>query len=85
MQFEQQTFLLQIAERLAHGDAAHSESAAQFVFGRHLRMRRIRAVENALAQRVLDLRVQRKRGDRGGSSVGAQRYESRFRHRSNLL
>ncbi|MNS70438.1 hypothetical protein D3C72_1037810 [compost metagenome] len=44
---EDQPFLLQIAERLAHGDAADLEQRAELAFGRHLAVLRVFAVENA--------------------------------------
>ena len=64
VQLEQQSFLLEIAERLAHRDAADVEHRAEFVLGRHPAVRRIGAVQNACAQRVLDLHVERGRRQR---------------------
>ena len=64
VKFENEAFLLQIAERLPHGDAADVEHRAEVVFGRHLGMGCIRAIENARAQRRLDLLVERSGGKR---------------------
>ncbi|MNI79421.1 hypothetical protein D3C73_1358760 [compost metagenome] len=49
---EDEPFLLQIAQRLAHGDAADLEQGAQLAFGRHLAVLRVLAVENASTQHV---------------------------------
>ena len=56
---EDQPFLLQVAERLAHGDAADVEGLAQLVLRRHAAERRVDAVEDAPAQQLLELAVQR--------------------------
>ncbi|MNC69836.1 hypothetical protein D3C75_1205770 [compost metagenome] len=59
MDLEDQAFLLQITQRLAHGDAADVKRLAQFVLRRHAPQGRISAVKNARAQQFLELAVER--------------------------
>ena len=56
---EDQSFFLQIAEGLAHGDAADFEQRTELAFRRHLAVLRVFAVENAGTQDVAQLSVQR--------------------------
>src|SRR5690606_3417618 len=62
---ENKAFLLQIAERLAHGDAADTEDGAELRLRWHAAVRRIAAVENVRTQLLADLAVQ-------GRSIGRQ-------------
>ncbi len=57
--FEDQPFLLQITQRLAHGDTADFEQRTQLAFGRHLTVLRVFTVENPRTQDVAQLGVQR--------------------------
>ncbi|MNN42175.1 hypothetical protein D3C81_1563350 [compost metagenome] len=56
---EDQPFFLQIAQRLAHGDAADFEQRTEFAFGGHLAVLRVFAVENPRTEDVAQLGVQR--------------------------
>ncbi|MNO83280.1 hypothetical protein D3C76_745810 [compost metagenome] len=56
---EDQPFLLQIAEGLAHRDAADLEQRAELAFGRHLAVLRVFTVEDARTEDVAQLGVQR--------------------------
>ncbi|MCY1376413.1 hypothetical protein D9M69_639010 [compost metagenome] len=60
---EDQPFLLQVAQRLAHGDAADIEGLAQLAFRGHAAVGRVGAVEDAPAQQLLELAVERYRGE----------------------
>ncbi|MCY1443317.1 hypothetical protein D9M71_597250 [compost metagenome] len=59
---EDQAFLLQVTQRLAHGDAADVEGLAQLMLRRHAPQRRIGAVKNACAQQFLELGIERNGG-----------------------
>jgi hypothetical protein len=54
-------FLLQVAQRLAHGDAAHAEDA-DLAFGGQPGLRGVGAVDDTFAQPFTHLRVQRDGG-----------------------
>ncbi|MCY1183510.1 hypothetical protein D9M73_241400 [compost metagenome] len=60
---EDQPFLLQVAQCLAHGDAADIEGLAQLAFRGHAAVGRVGAVEDAPAQQLLELAVERYRGE----------------------
>src|SRR5207248_11430071 len=60
LHFDQQFRADELAERVADRHATDGEFVAQFVFRRDLRSGRILAVEDAVAQQVVNLMVERK-------------------------
>src|SRR5450830_201052 len=56
---DDQTFVAQVVQRLAHGDAADGEDRADLAFGRQARRRGVGAVIDAFAQALAHLGVQR--------------------------
>ncbi|MCY1551072.1 hypothetical protein D9M68_873780 [compost metagenome] len=60
MDAEHQAFVLQVAQGLAHRDAADAEGRHHFALGRHLLMGLVGAIEHTSAQDFLDLLVQRR-------------------------